>query len=155
MQLAKLELFQSASELIQAKLRLSIVQGMTGLTSEPLRKMWKEIHGDSPPTGKLPESALSYAKTVQMVRSLSTIVLLHQRLHGTREITPKSLLSTWKAYSELLGHDNPVDINATYYVLRDVLRSILTVMSCNNCGVGYIYDRELTLTSRCPYCKGE
>lgn len=158
MQLAKLESFQLASELIQAKLRLSIVAALTDLTLEPLRKMWKETHGERSPNGKLPESALSYAKTVQMVRSLSAIVLLHQRLHNTKEITPRTLLQTWQAHNDLLGavdKTHILDINAAYYVLRDVARNLLTVMHCNNCKIAYIYDRELSLTSHCPYCKSE
>ena len=40
MQIAKLEQLQYARELIQAKLRLSIVAALTNLTLEPLRKMW-------------------------------------------------------------------------------------------------------------------
>lgn len=158
MQLAKLEAFQLAVELIQAKLRLSIVAALTGLTLEPLRKIWKETHGERSPNGKLPESALSYVKTVQMVRALSAIVLLHQRLHNTKEIDPRSLLQTWRAHNNLLGGVDPInilDINAVYYVLRDVRSNLLTVMHCNNCKIGYIYDRELSLTSHCPYCKCE
>lgn len=158
MQIAKLEQLQYARELIQAKLRLSIVAALTNLTLEPLRKMWKEIHGERSPNGKLPESALSYVKTVQMVRNLSAIVLLHQRLHNTKEITPRNLLQTWRAYNALLGQVDPsnrLDINATYYALRDVRSNQLTVMKCNNCRISYIYDRELSLTSHCPYCKSE
>lgn len=158
MQIAKLEQLQCARELIQAKLRLSIVAALTNLTLEPLRKMWKEIHGERSPNGKLPESALSYVKTVQMVRNLSAIVLLHQRLHNTKEITPRNLLQTWRAYNDLLGQvvpSNRLDINAAYYALRDVRSNQLTVMKCNNCRISYIYDRELSLTSHCPYCKSE
>ena len=152
MVLAKLDQMLLARELIQAKLRLSIVASLTGVTLEPLRKMWKGLHGERSSNGKLPESALSFVNSVQMVTNLSSIVLLHQKLHKTKEITPTNLLATWRAHAELLG---PIDINAAYYVLRDVRSNFLTVMQCGKCSVKYIYDRELSLTSRCPYCKGE
>jgi flagellar transcriptional activator FlhC len=158
MQLAKLESMQLAVELIQAKLRLSVVQSLTNLTKESLRVIWKETHGERPPTGLLPSSALSFVTNLQTVRSLSAIVLLHQRLHKTKELTARSLLETWKAYQTLLAEINPsdtIDINAAYFVLRDVRIDILTVMQCGNCKVSYIHDRAKTLTSRCPYCKGE
>ncbi|CAN7645699.1 flagellar transcriptional regulator FlhC [Acidovorax sp. LjRoot129] len=152
MVIAKLEQMLLARDLIQAKLRLSIVAALTGVTQEPLRKMWKELHGERSPNGKLPESALSFVNNVQMVSNLSAIVLLHQKLHKTKELTPTTLLATWNTHVALLG---PIDINAAYYVLRDVRSNMLTVMQCSRCEVSYIYDRELSLTSRCPYCKGE
>lgn len=152
MVIAKLEQMLLARDLIQSKLRLSIVAALTGVTQEPLRKMWKEIHGERSPNGKLPESALSFVNNVQMVSTLSAVVLLHKKLHKTKEITPTTLLTTWKTHSALLG---PLDINAVYYVLRDVRSNMLTVMQCSRCTASYIYDRELSLTSRCPYCKGE
>lgn len=158
MQLAKLESIQLSVELIQAKLRPSVVQSLTGLSKESLRVIWKESHGESPPTGMLPSSALSFVTNVQAVRSLSAIVLMHQRLHKTKELTARTLLETWRGYQALLANINPsenIDINAAYFVLRDVRIDILTVMQCGNCKISYIYDRAKTLTSRCPYCKGE
>jgi flagellar transcriptional activator FlhC len=54
-----------ARELIDARLRLSIVAALTNLTSGTLRKLWKDVHGVRPPNGKLPESVLSFITNVR------------------------------------------------------------------------------------------
>ncbi|WP_436078818.1 FlhC family transcriptional regulator [Acidovorax delafieldii] len=140
----------TAAELIRGKMRLSIVQSLTGLTIRPLRTMWKEIHNEGPSNGKLPESVLSYMVNQAMAAGISTFTSLHLRQHSPNApITAEGLLATWSTYQRLCG---PMDINAGYYALRDVRADFVSFPRCTCCDAHFIYDPGSTLTSRCPFC---
>ena len=140
-----------ASELVQAGLRLSIIVALTGLTVVPLRRLWREMHGKSPPNGKLPESVLSFITTQSSAGSISAFVALHQKSHRSlQHIDPAALLSSWKTYNKLCSP--PLDINAAYYVVRDVRSGFVSFPRCTSCGAHFIYDTASTLTNRCPFC---
>lgn len=148
--LAEIQKLNSASELVRAGLRLSIIVALTDMTVIPLRRLWKETHGKSPPNGKLPESVLSYVTTQQAATAISAFVGMHLKLHQSLQcITPQTLLHTWRTYERLCS---PLDINAGYYGLRDVRAGLVSFPRCKQCGAHYIYDTASTLTSRCPFC---
>lgn len=140
----------AASELIKAKMRLSIVQSLTGFTIRPLRALWIEIHGEGAKNGKLPESVLSFLVNQPMAAAVSTFISLHLRDHdATGPLNVHSLMSTWRTYQKLCG---PLDINAAYYALRDLRVDFVSFPKRTSCGVHFIYDPGSTLTSRCPFC---
>lgn len=146
--LAELQKLQQAYALIQAGLRLSIVRGMTNTGTRTLRKWWRDVHGVKPSNGKLPESVLSFIKDKDSAARLSAFAALHRRLYGS-ELTPESLLTTWREYQRLCG---PIDINAAYFAARDVRAQIVSLSRCRVCSATYIYDVGSRHTNRCPFC---
>ena len=138
-----------ARELIDARLRLSIVAALTNLTSGTLRKLWKDVHGVRPPNGKLPESVLSFITNVRADADIAAFLSLYQRLNGDFEVDSRRLLKAWAAHQQLCG---PLDINAAFHALRDVRAKLVSFIRCPKCHASYIYDTALTLTSRCPFC---
>lgn len=140
----------TAAELIRGKLRLSLVQSLTGLTIRPLRTMWKEIHNEGPSNGKLPESVLSYMVNQAMAAGISSFTSLHLRQNSASDqLTAQTLLDSWRTYQRLCG---PLDINAGYYALRDIRADFVSFPKCACCDAHFIYDPGSTLTSRCPFC---
>lgn len=146
--LAELENLRLAHALIHAGLRLSIVRGMTNIGTRTMRQWWKEVHGTKPSNGKLPESVMSFIKDKDSAARLSAFAALHKRLHGS-ELTPESLLTTWREYQRLCG---PVDINAAYFAVRDVRAWIVSLARCRVCNASFIYDTGSRHTERCPFC---
>lgn len=147
-ELAELEKLRLAHALIEARLRLSIVRGMTGIGTRTLRQWWKDIHGVRPPNGKLPESVLSFIKDKDSAARLSAFAAFHRRLYGS-ELTPESLLTTWREYQRLCG---AIDINAAYFAVRDVRAWIVSLSRCRACNAIFIYDTGSRHTDRCPFC---
>lgn len=147
-ELAELEKLRLAHALIQAGLRLSIVRGMTGIGTRTLRQWWKDVHGVRPSNGKLPESVLSFIKDKDSAARLSAFAAFHRRLYGS-ELTPESLLTTWREYQRLCG---AIDINAAYFAVRDVRAWIVSLSRCRACHAIFIYDAGSRHTDRCPFC---
>lgn len=147
-ELAELEKLRLAHALIEARLRLSIVRGMTGIGTRTLRQWWKDIHGVRPPNGKLPESVLSFIKDKDSAAKLSAFAALHKRLHGSK-LTPECLLTTWREFQRLCA---PVDINAAYFAIRDIRARIVVLARCTVCSAAFIYDAGSRHTDRCPFC---
>lgn len=148
--LADIEKLNAASDLVRAGLRLSIIVALTGMTVVPLRRLWKETHGKSPPNGKLPESVLSFITTQQSAAQISAFVGMYHKLNPEQQsISSSALLNTWRTYERMCA---PLDINAGYYAVRDVRAGLVSFFKCRCCGAHYIYDTASTLTSRCQFC---
>ena len=141
----------AAGELIGARMRLSLVQSLTGIAIRPLRTMWKEIHMEGPSNGKLPVSVLSFIENQTMAAAVSTFGSLYffRNKPVAGNLTAEGLLNTWKTYQGLCG---PIVINAGYYALRDIRTGFVSFPKCSNCDAHFIYEPGSTLTSRCPFC---
>ena len=147
--LAEFQNLRFAHDLIHAGLRLSIVRGLTGIGIRTLRQWWKDVHGSSPPNGKLPDTVLSFIKDADMAANISAYAAFYLRLHGM-EISPASLLETWREFRRICA---PIDINAAYFAIRDVKAGIVVLARCNTCSAAFIYDAGSKHTYRCPFCK--
>ena len=55
-----LENHRVAHELVRLKLRLPLVNHLTGIHIKPLRRQWNRIHPNSPPNGRLRESVRAF-----------------------------------------------------------------------------------------------
>ncbi|MGP3505428.1 FlhC family transcriptional regulator [Paracidovorax citrulli] len=147
--LAQINSWVVARDLIQAKLRLTIVHSLTGLSIPQLRNLWRDIHQDIPRKGKLPESSLSFMTNRSEAAQLSAFVGVHLQLFGEPSSNPEHLLMSWQAHRGILGE---LDINACYFALRDVRTQIVNFIRCQKCDGQYIHDLGSHLTSRCPHC---
>jgi hypothetical protein len=148
--LVDLKTLNLARDLICAGLRLSIVRGLTGIGTRVLRQWWKEIHGVRPSNGKLPETVLSFIRNMDSAALLSACSVLHLRLRGDN-LSPESLLVVWREFQRL--YDVPIDINATYFAIRDIKARIVVLTRCDVCGASFIYDAGSKHTDHCPFCE--
>lgn len=91
----QLEKIHVAHELIRLKLRVSIVHCLTGIHPKPLRLRWRQLHGESPPNGKLPDSVRPFITSVLALAHLSSFVALYNRLDegNSPSVTARMLLS--------------------------------------------------------------
>lgn len=149
MRVGELETYHLADALIRSGLRISIVASLSGLSVKWLRQTHVYLFGVSPVNGRLPDNCLSFTHNYEAAARLSAFVALHLDLHGTSVGGGRELLTTWREYERLCGG---IDINAGYYVVRDVRASIVSLMRCPQCRTLHLYDGKRRYTSRCPYC---
>jgi len=146
---AQIQTWEVAQRLVEARLRLSIIASVTGLSSVMLRRLWKEVHGSGPAPGKLPESAASFVKTVNDAARMATFVTMHIGIHGKADCNIEKILATRDNYQKIFG---PLDINFAYYVVKDVAQGMLMHAECGCCRAKYLYDYSYGLMNKCPFC---
>lgn len=140
---------QHALELTRLGLRISITRSLTGVCQGTLRQWWKEVHGARPPNGKLPETVLSFIRDQNSAAVISAYAALHTRIRPN-DCSAEALLTTCSEFKRIFGSE--MNINAAYYVTRDIRAHIVVFAHCTDCGAGYIYDTASRLTERCPFC---
>lgn len=149
--LAELEVLRTAYELVRRRLRLSIVSSLTGVSQRMLRGMWREVHGEGAPNGKLPESVLSFMTNTQAAADIAAFLGLYLQQHGNvTTIDPKKLLSTLD-----LGARMGVNVSVTtaYYGLRDLRAGFIAFPRCHTCSARFVFDSSGGRHSdRCPFC---
>jgi len=149
----ELENSRVAHELIRLKLRVPIVHYLTSIHPKPLRLRWRQLHGESPPNGKLPDSVRPFITSTKAQANLSSFVGLYNRLDDGdgRTVTAAMLLSVWEVQG-LLGKDS-LDINAAWYAIRDVRSRIVGWQRCARCQATFIYEPNVSHARSCPFCR--
>ena len=71
MKLDAIHRFDTAVDLIERGLRISIVSHLTGVHPKTLRALYRELHGRSPPSGPLPSAAAILATRTAQGAGLS------------------------------------------------------------------------------------
>lgn len=148
--LVELNNMRLAHDLVRARLRLSIVRGLTGVGTKTLRQWWKEIHGVRPPNGKLPETVLSFIRSAETAAVISAYSAFYMRLCGHEVMPASGLFTTWLEFNRFFL---PIDINAAYFAIRDLRARIVVLARCSACSAVFIYDVGNTHTECCPFCK--
>ncbi|MDO8933073.1 MAG: FlhC family transcriptional regulator [Rhodocyclaceae bacterium] len=148
----QLEIHRVANELIRLKLRVPIVHYLTGIHSKPLRLRWRQLHKESPPNGKLPDSVRSFITDAMLVAKLSSFVALYNRLDDCdgKSVTASMLLRAWEMHGRVGSGD--LDINAAWYAIRDVRAKIVMWQRCPQCQAGFIYEPNESHARSCPFC---
>ncbi len=148
----ELENSRVAHELIRLKLRVPIVHYLTSIHSKPLRLRWRQLHSESPPNGKLPDSVRSFIADAMTLANLSSFVALYNRLDDGegRSVTAGMLLRVWKMHCRV-GSEN-LDINAAWYAIRDVRSKIVGWQRCSRCQTMFIYEPNVSHARSCPFC---
>lgn len=162
MNVQEIQNIQYACDLMKLGLRLPLVSSLSGIKSRlQLRSLWKEINDKSPVPGRLPDSVIRYIKDYQFAAELAGFVSLYHSIQNNQDkvkssnkkfvLDPLILLETCQAYKRLIG--KPIDINAGYYAIRDVIFGIVLYPSCKSCSASFIYDPSKSYTEKCPFCK--
>jgi len=147
-----LENSRVAHELILLKLRVPIVHYLTNINAKPLRLRWWQLHNESPPSGKLPDSVLSFIADAMMLANLSSFVAIYNRVDDGdgMSITAAMLLRVWKMHCRV-GNNN-LDINAAWYAIRDVRSKIVGWQRCSLCQTMFIFEPDTAHARSCPFC---
>ncbi|AVO43460.1 FlhC family transcriptional regulator [Simplicispira suum] len=149
---AELHAYNTATALVRRKLRLSLVTSLTGVSQRTLRGIWREIHGEGAPNGKLPEFAQSLITSRQIAASAAAFVSVYLQQYGPVKgaINAEHLMG---AVDLSARFGNEVNIATAFYCLRDLKAGFLMFPKCCQCGARYLYDssggRHL---DRCPFC---
>ena len=149
----QLENSRGAHELIRMKLRVPIVHYLTDIPLKPLRLRWRQLHGESPPNGKLPDSVRPFITNAMALANLSSFVALYHRLDegDIKSVNAAMLLSVWKTHRRVGG--DTLDINAAWYAIRDVRSRIVDWQRCGRCQTLFIYDPGVSHARSCPFCR--
>ena len=151
--LDELENSRVAHELIRLRLRVPIVHYLTSIHPKPLRLRWRQVHGESPHNGKLPDSVRPFITNPMMLAKLSSFVALYNRLDegAGRSVTAAMLLSAWEVHGRV--GSGGLDINAAWYAIRDVRSRIVGWERCARCQAMYIYEPNVSHARSCPFCR--
>lgn len=148
--LQQLDTYNAARELVAHKLRLSLVGSLTGISTSQLRELWHVTHHCRPSTGKLPESVLSFHKSSTSPH-LSAFAAWQKALMGDKSaLSSTNLLTCWNSFLKSFPEPT-IDINAAFYVWRDLNSGFVEYVQCGHCDGAYIY--EASDARRCPYCQ--
>jgi hypothetical protein len=145
---AKLDNLYLASRLIRRGLRVPIVQSLTGVNIRRLRAMWAHAKGSRASRGKLPEACLAYINNRDDAAMLTAFAVFYRQTYGTFRTDADRLLDAVDEFSVIVE----IDINAAYYVLRDLSCGIVSIVRCSNCDGRYIHDPRHRAACRCPFC---
>jgi hypothetical protein len=147
-----LENHRVAHELVRLKLRLPLVNHLTGIHIKPLRRQWNRIHPNSPPNGRLRESVRAFISDSFSAAELASFVAIYNRLAPDVEnhVDPALLLRALTMHERITHRD--LDINAAYFAVRDVRAKIVEWRRCGRCQTGFIYSPAAFHMRSCPFC---
>lgn len=149
---SELRAYNTATELVRRKLRLSLVMSLTGVSQRTLRGIWREIHGEGAPNGKLPEFAQSLITSRQIAAGAASFTGVYLQQFGPVEgtIDADKLIA---AVDMSARFGNEINIATAFYCLRDLRAGFITFPKCSHCGARFLYDssggRHM---DRCPFC---
>ncbi|MCB1860385.1 MAG: flagellar transcriptional regulator FlhC [Gammaproteobacteria bacterium] len=160
MQLADIDRYQTAVELIHRQLRLSVVHQITGIQPKVLRSLYREMHGKGPPAGQLPSSeGILSNRLAQAAASLFAMLYWSRVKSGNgRTIDMRALLAAHANYLEFLETSlaevpiERLDITQAWVLARDMRTGLVEIRSCDQCQVRFLYTPYGRLSSRCPIC---
>ena len=161
MKLDAIHRFDTAVDLIERGLRISIVSHLTGVHPKTLRTLHRELHGRSPPSGPLPSAAAILAtRTAQAMASV--FALCYRTVGGTGifdQLELHALLTAYELYRELVeaflsdASSRPsLGINEAWVLARDLQTGAVYFRDCPHCAVRYLCARESLSPPGCPIC---
>jgi len=145
--LNEIKQYNVAHDLVCAGLRISIVRWLTDVEVKKLRGWWRVVHNKRPPNGKQKETVLGFVKTNKDAARLTAFALIYMKSY--KNLTGEYLLDEWQQYCQTFGY---IDVNAAYYVVRDLTAGIISLSNCGVCGAAFIYDKGNRHTEKCPFC---
>lgn len=145
---ASLDQLLSASRLISRGLRVPIVQSLTGVNIRRLREMWADTNERRASRGKLPEACLGFIQNRSDLSLLSAFAVFYERLYPSFQVDADRLLEALDEFAVIAE----ININAAYYVLRDLGCGIVSLAHCDNCKGHHIYDPRHRVACKCPFC---
>ncbi|MBM7074575.1 hypothetical protein JQC92_21585 [Shewanella sp. 202IG2-18] len=148
-----------AAELIKYGFKTNIVVQDTGLSSNLIRTLYKEVQGESPKAGQLPSPA-SILSTIQSLAHASIVIENYIELveSDTVRVDINALIQANKLYQLILKKNRELEltkqltINECWVLIRGLQAKQVKIHHCDN---GHFYittPRQRTLPI-CPFCQ--
>jgi flagellar transcriptional activator FlhC len=145
-----------AMELIRLGARLQVLEKETALSREKLIKLYKAIHGQSPPKGMLPFSADWFLAWRPNIHTSIFMSFYEKVLEHADVSDVQALISAYKLYLEACppGDEEAVlSITRAWTYLRLAQSGVVKRMACTCCGVQFInHSLDLNSEVMCGHC---
>lgn len=145
-----------AMELIRLGARLQVLEKETALSREKLIKLYKAIHGQSPPKGMLPFSADWFLAWRPNIHT-SIFMSFYEKVREHANVSDvQVLISAYKLYLEACppGDEEAVlSITRAWTYLRLAQSRVVKRIACSCCGVQFItHSLDLNDEAMCGHC---
>ena len=144
--------------LLREGFRTSIVGLVTGLNPRTLRLLFKEIYGRSPAQGQLPTSEAILATRQRLLDGGLLLQLYTQLSNGVAfsQIKMEALIRAFHLYQDMrleLGFaGDPLNINESWVIARDLRSKRIEMLRCKTCGGIYIQMLFQQIEHGCHFC---
>jgi flagellar transcriptional activator FlhC len=147
---------QRAAELIRLGARLPLLETEIPLSRERLLRLYKEIHGKSPPKGMLPFST-DWFMTWQPNIHASLFMNIHQHLDKTVALDEVDvIIRAYRLYLEQverIGMDTVLSITRAWRLTKFFEAGMLSLTPCRKCGGHFVvHNFDLTGGYVCGLC---
>ncbi|WP_133408159.1 FlhC family transcriptional regulator [Parashewanella tropica] len=151
-----------AAELIRHGFKTNIVVQDTGLSSNTIRTLYKEVQGQSPKAGQLPSPASILSTTQALLHA--SIFMAHYTKHiesnSEDRVDINLLIQAYNRYRRELKkwNDNNVEesrllsVNDSWVLARGLVAKLVQVHLCSS-GHFYISTPKQRTLPICPFCK--
>ncbi len=161
MKFTHLQKLQIATELIQRKMRVSIIHSITGVNPKTLRSLHREIHGTRPASGQIPTTGRILSTRPK--HGMASVFAALYRSIGTAEIFNTlnicSLLRAYDLHLELscgiIGNNpnvHPINITQAWVIARDISIGVAYFCYCQYCHIHYLLTDDAHVPPACPIC---
>lgn len=147
-----------ATTMIGLGARLQVLENETNLSYDRLSRLYREIHGCSPPKGMLPFSVdwfITWRNNIHssIFYNIFKYLERHTPAHGVSALI--------KAYSLYLEHDEvhrneePIlSFTRAWILLRFMQSDMLQMSRCTHCGIEFVTHSHIIASKYlCPVCK--
>jgi flagellar transcriptional activator FlhC len=147
---------QQASALIRLGARLQVLEAETRLSRERLLKLYKEVHGRSPPKGMLPFSTDWFVTWMPNIHA-SLLCNIYRRLSVDDKASRADLLiRTYRLYLESCATQElepALSITRAWRLVKFMDAGMLKLTPCTKCGGHYVVrEGDLTRHFVCGLC---
>ena len=161
MKLAAFHQFETAVELLQRGMHVSIVSHITRINPKSLRSLVHEIHGKRPASGQI-TSTSGILRTRAAQATASVFAVLYRASPGSGifdgiELT--NFLAAYDRYLALAGEITPpnmqrisIDITQAWVIARDIQTGAAYFQACRRCHIDYLLADDSRTPPSCPIC---
>lgn len=147
-----------ASTMIRLGARLQVLENETNLSYDRLSRLYREIHGCSPPKGMLPFSVDWFTSWRNNVHSSIFYSIYDYLVTRTSVKGIEALIKAYTLYSEHQSAkptDEPVlSFTRAWMLLRFFKSNMLQVTACTQCSTSFVtHSHILSHEFICPVCK--
>src|SRR5690606_4450822 len=147
-----------ASTMIGLGARLQVLENETQLSYERLSRLYREIHGCSPPKGMLPFSVDWFTSWRNNVHSSIFFSIYRSLVDRTAIRGVSALIKAYMLYREqdiTKETDEPVlSFTRAWMLLRFVNSNMLQMTACTHCSMEFVTHAHILANEFvCPICK--
>jgi len=148
----------SAIELVRRGARVAVVCTLTGLSVRPVRELYPQLRGCSPPRGPVHDTGCRMIKTRRQQAHASLFAVLYERFSGDavcRATAPQPLIAAHDLYLEFVaraGDPPEIDINVAWVIARDLRIGSSRLVPCEQCQIAYLVSENSRVREGCPIC---